>query len=178
MSDLPDEETVRSRRTAARGGGPEGDPDETMRAEPSRRRATYAPPSGEVSGATSHDPTAEGSTIIARRESRRRASRPQPSPGDSPVSSSVPAVMPPATSGRAASAPRTAPAGYGARPAAPVRASRTVPAPRVPQSAADGAGAASAQRRRGRRTALVVIFASGAVAFAAAASLVAILLNP
>jgi hypothetical protein len=213
MNDLPDEETVRSRRTATRDSASlpasDGALDETVRAEPARRRATFEPPdSGDgaqrqavqgeaVQGETGEGETGEGerpgsavdgSTIIARRESRRRADRARsdpyalrvtPAPTAGPTPGPAPGTVAPGTAGRLASAPDpTVRDAYGARSAAPVRAARATPATRAPQGVVDGAAVTTGDRRRGRRTALVVIFAAGAVAFAAAASLIAIALNP
>jgi ribosomal protein L34 len=166
----PDDDTIRVRRTDS--GGPAADQTAgtTQPAEAVRRRATY------VGG--DHDETADGSTIIARRESRRRATR---DTSGSHRTAPVPAPALPETSrqGRTAAAPDAASyAVYPARAAEPVVAARAEGPFRVPQAPADGAAVEAARRRKGRRAALIVVFGAAAVAFAAAASLVAIALNP
>lgn len=193
MSDPPDDQTVPSRRTAARGAISTGAPGETMRAEPNRRRETYEPVSDDGGPADTQesargDVTIEGSTIIAHRESRRRATRSRAEPDAAgttpglipvPAQGTTPGTAAPGTRGRLASVPDpTDREAYAARSAEPVRAVREVPPARARRTPVDGAAVSTAQHRRGRRTALIVIFAAGAVAFAAAASLIAIMLNP
>ncbi|GAA3203160.1 hypothetical protein [Microbacterium terregens] len=143
---------------------------------PVRHRATYVDPESEIE-------QTDGSTIVARRESRRRAARehaamqprvpplPRP-PHDAPAA--------PVRPGRAASAPGVAAtdAVYGARTADPVFASRTAPPLHAPQTPADGTATARRHRQRARRTALIVVVSASAVGVAAAASLVALALMP
>jgi hypothetical protein len=127
------------------------------------------------------DPVTEpvdGSTVIAHRESRRRAAREQAS-ADHPAPTSHPAPPAPAPAGRVAAAPGAASDSvYSARVAAPVVATRAAPPERVPQVPVDGAAASATQRRRARRTALIVVIAASAVAFGSAAWLLAIALTP
>lgn len=175
MTDLPDEETLRSRRGSADAAvNTPAAADEvgadTLPAEPIRRRATYT--SADV---REH---VEGSTIIARRETRRRAARDLAEPGSSPGVHG-PVIPAPTALARTASAPDHARVeAYRPRPAAPVVAVRSEAAKPVPQEPADGAAAAAAQRRRSRRTALTVLFSASAVVLAAGASLLAIALTP
>lgn len=119
----------------------------------------------------------EGSTVIARRESRRRAAR-ESAGADRAAAASHPAPAP-APAGRRA-APPDAASGivYGARPADPVVVTRAAPEPRVAQAPIDGAAAAASQRRRARRTALIVVIAASAITVGAAASLLAVALTP
>jgi hypothetical protein len=180
MTDLPDEETIRVRRTY-RGSAPR-DPgnDDTVPSTadddtevPIRRRASY------VEG-TEH-PT-DGSTFVARRESRRREARrdaaetgeADPTAGarmpEVPASADVPGRV-------AAAGDEVADRRYPARPADPLIVPRTPPAGRTPQQPIDSAGTA-AHRARSRRAAMIVVVAASVVAFAAAASLAAIALNP
>lgn len=120
----------------------------------------------------------EGSTVIARRESRRRAAR-ESAGADRVAGGSRQAPPAPAPAGRQAATPAAA-SGivYGARPADPVVVTRSAPEPRVAQAPIDGAAAAASQRRRARRTALIVVIAASAVAVGAAASLLAVALIP
>ena len=123
----------------------------------------------------------DGSTVIARRETRRRATR-QHGDGRGPTGASdrlPPSSTPIEASGRVA-APPDAAAGavYGVRAAEPVIASRTAPSERVPQPPVDGDAAATADRRRARRTALIVLISASALALTAAASLLAVVLTP
>jgi hypothetical protein len=144
MTDLPDEDTVR------------------------RRRRTFD------DGTEPDTVPVDGSTVIARRESRRRSTR--EGAGARRVRPAPPA---PAESGRTAAAPGAACASvYGARPADPVVVARTAPPAHPPQEPVDGAAAAAAERRRARRTALVVLLAASAVAVGATAALLAVVLSP
>ena len=123
----------------------------------------------------------DGSTFIARRETRRRATRELG--GDRGSVGASDGLPPPSTpieaSGRVAAAPDAgASAVYGARTAEPVLASRTAPPDRIPQAPVDGNAAAKAQRRRARRTALIVLISASAVALTAAASLLVVALAP
>lgn len=122
----------------------------------------------------------DGSTFVARRETRRRATR-GPVDGRGPVAASdrLPPPTPVDAPGRVAAAPDAAAgAVYGARAPEPVIASRAAPPERLPQAPVDGDAAASAQRRRARRTALIVLISASAVALTAAASLLLVALAP
>jgi len=197
VTDLPDEETIRVRRTWSRPAGadpadnpavepgPDPIPTDTMPSEtesdivgPIRRRSTY------VDGTENLDPpTDDGSTIIARRETRRRAAREHASEQDGSWPAGLPRTPPPlpdrpaaVVAGRVAAAPDAAAgAVYSARAATPVVASRSAPSPHPPQAPIDGDTAASARRHRTRRLTLIVVTAASAVALAAAASLILIL---
>ena len=176
MTDLPDEDTIRTRRTRSGAGDPaaaepptagradshvpaaggSGLPDsaanETVSAEtvpsqtesddggPVRRRSTYVP--GSVD-----DDSTDGSTIVARRESRRRAAREHAADADPGLPAlrtpSPPPAVPPARS-RVASAPDAASSDvYGARP----RAARR----RRARAGAAARAAGTGRRRRDRR---------------------------
>ncbi len=210
MTDLPDEDTIRTRRTRSGAGDPaaaepptagradshvpaaggSGLPDsaanETVSAEtvpsqtesddggPVRRRSTYVP--GSVD-----DDSTDGSTIVARRESRRRAAREHAADADPGLPAlrtpSPPPAVPPAPS-RAASAPDAASSEvYGARPPQPVVAARAPAQQRAPQAPVDGDASAAGRRRRTRITAVIVVLAASAVALAAAASLITLTLT-
>jgi hypothetical protein len=122
----------------------------------------------------------DGSTFIARRETRRRATR-EHVDGQGPVGATdrlPPSSAPIEASGRVAAAPDAAArAVYSARAPEPVIASRTAPPERVPQAPVDGDAAATAQRRRARRTALIVLISASAVALTAAGSLLVVALT-
>ncbi len=123
---------------------------------PARRRRTGGDPATEP---------VDGSTVIARRESRRRAGRDRrPGHPPSPVAA--------ASAGRVASTPDPASrVVYEPRPADPVVATRGTPAAHVPQAAVDGAAGSAADRRSARRTALIVVLAGSVVSVGAAVSL-------
>lgn len=131
-------------------------------------------------GAGGGEPATEpvdGSTVIAHRESRRRAARDPAGAGRS-ASSSRPAPPAPAPGGRVAAAPAAASdAVYSARAADPVVATRSAPPERIPQVPVDGDAVAAMQRRRARRTALIVVIAASAVVLGSAAWLLAIALT-
>jgi hypothetical protein len=126
------------------------------------------------------DEQTDGSTVIARRETRRRAARDQPEHDRAPMAASArfsPSTPIP-TPGRVAAAPDAAAgAVYAARPPQSVIAARTAPPERVPQAPVDGAATGDRQRRRGRRTALIVLFSASALVLAAAASLLVVVLT-
>ena len=163
MTDLPDEETTRVRRTRSAAPVPDVATEPAGDTEPARRRSTY------VVGGEQTD----GSTIIGRRESRRRAERFHSAP---PLADPVPSPAP-ASEGRVAVAPDGAPEVYGARSAEPVVVSRVAPPQRAAQVPVDGAATDAAHRHRARRSALIVVLAASAVVLAAAASLIALTLN-
>lgn len=122
----------------------------------------------------------DGSTVIARRETRRRAAREQPAPAGAPVAASdrTAASAPIPTAGRVASAPdAAADAVYTARPPRPVIVERTAPPARVPRTLGDPAATGDAERRRARRTALIVLVSAAALFVAAAASLLVVALG-
>ncbi|HWM16323.1 MAG TPA: hypothetical protein VNP97_07030 [Microbacterium sp.] len=209
MTDLPDEDTIRVRRTWSR--ATEASPTERQTADagtatepadgpaiagavaggtsparresdivgPMRRRSTY------IQGTEDLDPpTDDGSTIIARRETRRRAAREHAGDhhdGSWPAGlSRTPPPLPdrPAevARGRSAAPPDVASgAVYSARPAEPVVASRSAPPSHPPQAPLDGDATEAARWHRRRRLALIVVTAASAVALVAAVSLILIL---
>jgi hypothetical protein len=117
----------------------------------------------------------DGSTVVARRESRRRVAR-----DGAGVSAprSAPPVPVPASTGRVAATPDAGSgAVYGARAADPVVARRAAPPQRAPQAPIDGVAATTGHRRRARRTALIVLIAASVVAVAAAASLLVVVFS-
>lgn len=121
----------------------------------------------------------DGSTFVARRETRRRATRDHDDGRGVAASDRMPPSTPVAASGRVAAAPDAAAgAVYGARAPEPVIASRTAPPERVAQAPVDGDAAATHHLRRARRTALIVLIAASAVALTAAASLLFVALTP
>ncbi len=202
MTDLPEEETIRLRRARPGDTQPasfsetvaaDTEPaslSETMPAdtvptstepdedEPVRRRATFvgAPAEGEQ--------TADGSTIVARRESRRRAAREHGAAASASAAVvAAPRTPPPAPAdsdghGRVASAPDAAHDVYGVRGAEPIVVPRTAAPEHAPQAPVDVAGAAARRRRTARRRAAIVVVAAGAVALAAAISLIALTFTP
>jgi len=126
-----------------------------------------------TSGAEPDTEPVDGSTVVARRESRRRATR-DSAGGSAPR----PAPPVPASTGRVAAAPDAASgAVYGARPAGPVVVRRATPPQRTPQVPIDGVAATNGHRRRERRTALIIIGAASVVAVAAAASLLVLVFS-
>jgi hypothetical protein len=115
----------------------------------------------------------DGSTVVARRESRRRVAR-----EGAGVSAPRSAPPVPASTGRVAAAPDAGSgAVYGARAADPVVARRAAPPQRAPQAPIDGVAATTGHRRRARRTALIVVIAASVVAVAAAASLLVVVFS-
>jgi hypothetical protein len=191
MTDLPDEETQRSRRGRPVGPEPE-DPlvsgpassdaateTATVRSTapsegPRMRRATYV-----VAGES--DEATVGSTFVARRETRRRAAREQPRADATavPVSGSTPlALSDPAHPVRVASAPDPDLPTYRPRFADPVIAARSAPPVREPQPLVDGAAVRSAERRAARQKAIIVVIAASALVVGAAASLLVLALIP
>ncbi|MEU1971669.1 hypothetical protein ABZ477_08425 [Microbacterium sp. NPDC019599] len=169
-----DDRTVRISRTAApddathvarrRGGdgGAQTQPSEAgdASAEPGPRR-------------TSADPTAEdpddGSTMVARRESRRRASRDVSGPLAATSAADVPSSI-----GRIARSPEEPLPSYGPRSADPARIARSAPEPTSPQTPVDTAGVDAAARRRARRRAVIALVAASVLVAAVVAALIAL----
>ncbi len=146
---------------------------------PLRHRATYihtADPVGQT----------DGSTIVARRESRRRASREaedEDLPDDTLLGARR-AVLGGHHSG-AGSAPQgsrtaqesTANEVYPVRKPGHIIAEHLDVGAHPPQSPVDGAAEATARRRTERRTTLIVVAAASIVVIAAVAALIALLLS-
>lgn len=147
---------------------------------PLRHRATYihtADPVGQT----------DGSTIVARRESRRRATRGAEG-GDEPFEDTVIGARRAVLGGRdSASAPtpsgvRTA-HGAGANEVYPIRHANHIIAEHLEvgthpaQPPVDGAAAAAARRRAARRTTVIVVTSASIVVLAAAAALIGIVLS-
>jgi hypothetical protein len=205
MTDDPDEDTIRVRRSwpgePPGADGAETGLDETtavsrrrtrdpvaepttapLQSEPDAagpRRSTYidTPPDAEH--------TLDGSTIVARRESRRRATRVQaadPDPAPSPAAriSAAPAP-PPADEGRRATSWEDAHETYGVRRSQPVVAERHAVLPsaglRPGQAPPDGAAVEAQRRRDDRRATLIVVGTASTIAVAAASALIAIVLS-
>ena len=153
-------------------------PDEQTR--PARRRRSLE--DATIPDAATDVSWTEGSTVIARRESRRRGSRraaeasvPPTGPARAASGPDVAAIDP--HSGRIAGPPPSSPS-YGARAPEPVVAVRAAPPARVAQAPVDGRAAAVAHQRRARRTALIVVAAASGAVLAGAASLLVIILLP
>ena len=153
-------------------------PDEQTR--PARRRRSLE--DATIFDAATDASWTEGSTVIARRESRRRGSRHAAEaavlpagPARAASGPDVAAIAPP--SGRIAGPPASSPS-YGARAPEPVIAVRAAPAARVAQDPVDGRASAAAHHRRARRRALIVVVAASGAVVAAAATLLAIVLLP
>lgn len=216
MSDLPDDDTIRVRRSWA--GAPpvpddaEGDLDEVTAV--SRRRGAGRVPPGSAAPASPHTSPAttdpgigprrstyidgpldteqvvgepgDGSTIVARRESRRRAAR-EPSPDDAPAAPT--ASAPPtqhstgeqAVAGRTAHSPAHSSETYGVRrsgPAMAVHRDAGNEAPERSRQTPVDAAAVDARRRRGeRRATIIVVGTASAIVVAAASALIAIVLS-
>jgi hypothetical protein len=129
--------------------------------------------------ASDTDTDTDGSTFVARRESRRRSAREHDDGGGPAASARMSPPTPIEASGRVAAAPDAAAgAVYTARAAQPVIAFRTAAPERARQAPVDGDAAATAHRRRARRTALIVLISASAVALTAAASLLVVALAP
>jgi hypothetical protein len=93
----------------------------------------------------------DGSTLVARRETRRRSAREHDDGGEPAASARMAPPTPIEAPGRVAAAPDAAAgAVYAARAAQPVIALRTAPPERAPQAPVDGNAAATAHRRRAR----------------------------
>ncbi|MFH8252168.1 hypothetical protein ACH3VR_17515 [Microbacterium sp. B2969] len=115
----------------------------------------------------------DGSTVVARQESRRRAARGVEAKASPDRIAATSAADLPAN-GRIAQAPDTVRASYAPRPPQSASITRRPPATRDPQPLADtAAGEAVARRRARRRTAITVVLAS-LVLVAAVAVLVAL----
>lgn len=197
MTDLPDERTIPVRRgtisghddaeataLSARGGidgGTATEPsDEGDTAPPGPRRS-----SGPADAAAGLDPD-EGSTIVARRESRRRASRAVDAGAIGPGSDDATVVVAadgrrrlpstvagdvPAQLGRVARIPAVD-AVYPPRAPQPVVTPRVAPPVRPPQQAVDTAAAEHAARRQGRRRAVTILAVSTVIVLVATIAIV------
>ena len=197
MTDVPDERTIPVRRGAtsdlddagATAVSARGPIESGTATEPSSEGET-APPGprrtgGAAVAATDLDPE-EGSTIVARRESRRRASRAVDAEAIDPVGDDATAVVAsdgrrrlpstlagdvPAQLGRAARTPEAS-AAYPPRTPQQVTASRAAPPVRAPQEAVDTAAAERAARRQARRRAVVIIAVSAVIVLVATIAIV------
>ena len=162
-------------------GGTATEPsDEGETAPPGPRRT-----GGPADAAADLDPD-EGSTIVARRESRRRASRAVDAEAIRPDSDDATVVVAaegrrrlpstlagdvPAQLGRVARTP-AASAAYPPRAPQPVVAPRAAPPVRAPQEAVDTAAAEQAARRHGRRRAVMVLAVSTVIVLVATIAIV------
>ncbi|WP_243075606.1 hypothetical protein [Microbacterium sp. SS28] len=164
--EAPDDATAlaRGRRTADPGAtqpssSEDGEPD----AAPGPRRTT-----------TDAEPDApdDGSTMVARRESRRRAARgvgEHPAPFAGTSASDVPASL-----GRIARAPESAPPVYAPRAVPPVTAARSAPTPHPQQQHVDTASVEAASRRRARRRTVIALVAASVILAVVVAALIAL----
>jgi len=197
MTDIPDERTTPVRRGATDDAGDvdevtaisrRGQVDGGTATEPSDPGETAAPGPRRTGGATAApdlDPD-EGSTIVARRESRRRASRAVEAEGLVPYGDDVTVVVAsaggrrlpstlagdvPAPLGRVARTPASGDAGYLPRAPEPVVVARAAPPARAPQPPVDAVAAEQAARGRARRRAAVVVTLSLVAALLAATAI-------
>jgi hypothetical protein len=207
VTDAPDERTTPVARRAAPGADPEEDAEATVAstrgtseggtatqpsepgdpAAPGPRRSGAGATHTRVDGQGDADPD-EGSTIVARRESRRRAARADaaapadvalPTASDDATVvvassgrrlSSTPAGGVPAQAGRLAQPPATLAAPYVPRAPQSVVVPRAGAPERPVQEAVDTAALEQAARRRSRRRAgAVVVISVGVVLIATTA---------
>jgi hypothetical protein len=163
--ELDDDATVLSGRT---GGdtqpseGGDGMPDGTPGP---RRHAADA-------DAEQRDEPDDGSTMVARRESRRRAAREESPVAPAPLAQNSAAGVP-GPSARIAQTPGDTPPIYQPRAPEPVVADRSAPPPRPPQVPVDVRAAMLHRRRRARQLALVGVIAACFVVTVLLAALVA-----
>ena len=148
------DDTVRSGSTTSAPPGP-------------RRRPTDPHPVHDVDDGWTED----GSTVVARRESRRRQQRAEP--GREPSEQAD--VEVPAPGVRVAYSPQSTPAPMPVRSPAPVVAPRSAPVARAPQDVVDTAAWEESRRRRSRRVAAVVVVTASALAVGASVALVFLL---
>jgi hypothetical protein len=114
----------------------------------------------------------DGSTMVARRESRRRAAREESPVAPAPLAESRAGDLP-APTGRIAQAPGETPPIYKPRAPEPVIADRSAPPSRPPQVPVDVRAAMLYRRRRARQLALVGVIAACFVVAVLLAALVA-----
>ena len=143
------------------------------------RRSTY------IHSVLDTDESTDGSTIVARRESRRRAARgvdqpdSAPAPGiprAAPTASTAPAGAAAVGDGRVASSPDGTREVFGVRRAQPLVVERISPPPRARQAPQDLDAADARARRADRRATIIVVSTASAVVVAAATALIAIVL--
>ena len=103
------------------------------------------------------DEPEDGSTVVARRESRRRAAR-EDLPA-APAAAANSAGDAPASTGRIAQTPAESPPIYKPRPPEPVISTRSAPPSRPPQPPVDTRAEILYRRRRARQLALVGVMA-------------------
>jgi len=193
------ERTELSARRAAATVGEDDDTDDVASAGP--RRSAPTPDSADAADSREDPELEDGSTVVARRESRRRATRAalasesasESGAGndDAPLAAddagdetvvigavdrgrALPATLAadvPAPLGRVARSSSDAQVVYGVRRAAPVRVERAAPEPHELQEPVDTAAAEAATRRRARRTGLMVVAAASALVVAVAVAL-------
>lgn len=174
--DALDDQTVASRRPhrdgldttdratgvrRTRGPAPEPEPGP-------RRRGTPEPDSPEQDEAVPDD----GSTVVARRESRRRAAHAGDAPETAGDVAGEAADAAPPPEGRIARSPDPARPLYRPRPAEPLISSRRPPAVRPAQEPLSSAELEAARRSRTRRRALLVAIAASVILVAAVAAIV------
>ena len=205
MSDAPEDDTIRVRRSwNGEPPGPDGtDIDETTAV--SRRRSSsevppvvrerVAPPatgssepqparprrSTYIDGPLDTEETTDGSTIVARRESRRRASRDTAEQGDpTPITSNrVPSAPGPPLpeQGRVARTPDGTPQTSGVRRSQPVVSPRSEPVVGRPQAPVGVVTGKSRRHQEDRRATFIVVGTASAIVVTAASALIAIVLS-
>ena len=166
----PDDEATAVSRRAAAGAGL----DDTVRsgsttsAPPGPRRTPTDPfPADDVDDGWTED----GSTVVARRESRRRQQRAEP--GGEPREQAD--VEVPAPGVRVAYSPQSTPAPMPVRSPAPVVAPRAAPVTRAPQDMVDTAAWEESRRRRSRRVGAAAVVTASVLAVGASVALVFLL---
>ena len=176
---VPDDQTVRVARTASVPpsipAGDSSEPDEADQSDPpddatviSRGRAgsdtqpadepDIAPgPRRHGSGADAEEPD-DGSTMVAHRESRRRAAREESPVAGAPVAENSADDLP-APIGRIAQAPGEVALIYKPRAPEAVIVTRSTPPPRPPQPPIGARAATISRQRRARRLAAIAVIA-------------------
>jgi hypothetical protein len=144
--------------------------------EPRAAASGRAATGGDPTAAVSRDPiTDEGSTVIARRESRRRQGR-AAAAVTAPSTDQDAAAMPVApASARSARPPHPNPAGSPLRGPEPVVVARATPRRGIPQPIVDAAAQDAARRGRSRTRMALVLGVGAVLVIAAATALVALL---
>lgn len=181
-----DDGTLVVRRRAAASGPAPTDDDDLDATRVSGRAGTEAPDAGLRHAVVDVDADT-GSTMIVRRESRRRAEAAArvadldidltvAGTGARPAAATVAADVP-APLGRLATASRPDDVVYARRDDGPAVATRTSRAPRAPQVYIDTAAAQATARRRARSRALAVVALVGLVVVGSVAAIVLLALT-
>jgi hypothetical protein len=185
-----DDDTVRIPRDRDRDAAPgvpseTDDLDATVLSRSAEPLSAANPDSADVPGPRrastddSSDPD-DGSTMVARRETRRRAARDLEArdgdhePSEGPVIASTRAADVPAPVRRLARSPEPSEPTYAARDAGPARVERTAPSPRDAQDVVDTAAADASLRARRRGAIIAMVVVALIIAVAAVTALVAL----